>query len=98
MIDNQIGAKLQEIVNGPAWGNRRARSDGGRQRERRDGLEPGGDYRVGNGGVLPPDARGAVGAAAEDPRGASAATEHDAAEDGSPAGDTGEGPEGPARR
>ena len=27
--DNQIGAKLQEIINGPARGNRRVRSDGG---------------------------------------------------------------------
>ena len=81
MNDNQIGAKLQEIVNGPARSNRRARSDVGRQRERqrerRDGREPGEVYRVGNGGVLPPDARRAGGAAAEDPRGTSAAAEHD---------------------
>ena len=90
--DNQIGAKLQEIVNGPA------RSDVGRQRERRDGREPGEVYRVGNGGVLPPDARRAGGAAAEDPRGASAAAEYDAAADGRPAGGTGEEHEGPVRR
>ena len=90
--DKQIGAKLHEIVNGPA------RSDVGRQRERRDGREPGEGYRVGNGGVLPPDARRAGGAAAEDPRGASAAAEHDAAADGRPAGGTGEEHEGPVRQ
>ena len=76
--DNQIGAKLHEIVNGPA------RNDVGRQRR--------------NGGVLPPDARRAGGAAAEHPRGASAAAEHDAAADGRPAGGTGEEHEGPVRR
>ena len=96
--DNQIGAKLQEIVNGPARSNRRARSDVGRQRERRDGREPGEGYRVGNGGVLPPDARRAGGAAAEEPREASAAAEHDAAADGRPAGGTGEEHEQSNRR